>query len=100
MLDLTTLAEARARSLNQGEDTWRDAVWSPDFQEMSQSMSDGEVEALISFCPTPGHLRSAVKFIRKVCGDQGLPPFTALLQEAAKAGLAPDAFIVQRVGGG
>jgi len=46
MLDLDSLAEKHAKSLNEQEDKWREALWGAEFQALAQNMSDGEVEIL------------------------------------------------------
>ncbi len=89
MLDLETLAENRARSLQQEAQEWRAAVWSEDFQKISQSMSDGEVEALIGFCPSVFHLKTIVKYLNVLFIQSGISPYTILEQEAAEAGMRP-----------
>jgi hypothetical protein len=65
MLDLDSLAEQRARSLNQQERDWKDAVWSPSFQSLSQRMSDGEVETFLSRFNSVKGFESAVSEIEK-----------------------------------
>jgi hypothetical protein len=70
MLDLDTLAEERARSLNQQEKVWKDAVWSPAFQSLSQKMSDGEVELFLAMFNNVNGFESAVREIEQ----KGLHP--------------------------
>jgi hypothetical protein len=89
MLDLDSLAEKRARSLNQTEDQWRTVIWSPSFQKISAQMSDGEVEALIDLCPSVTHLQNVVKFLEESFSKSGVAPFTVLTDEAKKAGVSP-----------
>jgi len=98
MLDLDSLAERRAKSLNQKEDLWREAIWSTDFQEISASMSDGEVETLVSLCPSVKHLQEVVKYLQEQSKSQGLSPFTVLTQEADRAGVQPGQWIESRLG--
>ncbi len=98
MLDLDSLAERRAKALNQKEDTWREAVWSPDFQTVSQSMTDGEVEAMISLCSTVELLRALVLYLNSHSAASGMAPYTVLTSEAARAGLNPGEWIQRNLG--
>lgn len=100
MLDLDLLAERRAKSLNQHEDMWRQAVWSPDFQKLTQNMSDGEVEALVALCPSVRHLQTVARYLDQRSREAGVPPFTLLTQEAEKLGLKPGEWIERHVGHG
>jgi hypothetical protein len=93
MLDLDTLASLKAKSLNQKEDVWKKAVWSSDFQRISQGMSDGEVESFLSICPSVAHLETAVKRLDKLCSEKKEPPFTVLMSESEKAGVSPEQWI-------
>lgn len=95
MLDLDLLAERRARSLNEAEDQWRSVVWSPSFQKISAQMSDGEVEALIDLCPSAVHLRNLVKFLEQSVLPGGGAPFSALTDEAKKAGVSPKDWVAR-----
>lgn len=98
MLDLDSLAESRARALNQGHDVWRAAVWSPAFQELSQTMSDGEVEAFIKFCPSVTHFEAAVRFLKDKAASTDKSPFKILVCEAESVGLKPDQWILSKLG--
>ena len=98
MLDLDSLAQARAKSVNERVDFWRDAVWSAEFQKLSANMSDGEVEALLASCPTARHLRELTRFLVREAGVAGVSPFTLLTREAEKAGARPDAWIRAKFG--
>lgn len=71
MLDLDSLAEERARSLNQQEKIWKEAVWSSGFQSLSQRMSDGEVEMFLSLFLTVQGFERAVKEIEQKGLDPG-----------------------------
>ena len=95
MLDLDSLAEKRARSLNQTEDQWRKVIWSPSFQKISAHMSDGEVEALIDLCPSVAHFQNVVGFLEESSSRTGVPPYTVLTDEAQKAGVSPQDWIAR-----
>ena len=82
MLDLDSLAEKRAKSLNEHVERWRDAVWSADFQRAAQNMSDGEVEMLLVSCPSLGHFRALVSFIAAHPETAQLTPFGVVRREA------------------
>lgn len=98
MLDLDRLAEKRAKTLNQKEDQWKTAVWSSEFQKISASMSDGEVETLVDLCPSVPHLQKIVQYLDQNSEKKGISPFTLLTQEAEHAGLKPADWIQQQVG--
>lgn len=85
MLDLDLLAEKRARSLKQDETQWRSSVWSPSFQKISQSMTDGEIEDLLDLCTSIAQFESVVQFLA-AHSDAG-SPYAALRAEAARAGV-------------
>ncbi len=93
MLDFDSLAQARAQSLNEKEDEWRKAIWSPDFQRISVNMSDGEVETLVELCPSVKHFKDVVQFLEKKSTDQGVSPFSVLTQEASKVGMSPTEWV-------
>lgn len=87
MLDLDTLAEQRAKSLNQQEDKWRNTLWSPDFQKISANMSDGEVERFLASCPSVDHLQSVIVFLIAHPSQQDVSPYSLLIQEAQSKNL-------------
>lgn len=91
MLDLDALADNRAKSLNQKSESWRKAIWSPPFQKLTQSMTDGEVESLIAACPSVGHLEWVVSYLDSQAGSE--PPFSVVQGAAKKAGLTPEEWI-------
>lgn len=94
MLDLDHLAEKRARELNQVLEPWRKIIWGADFQTLSQSMSDGEVESLVCFCSSQAELEWTVTFLLQ--NVSGGSPFSFLLLECEKAGLPPEKWIRSR----
>ncbi len=98
MLDLDSLAEKRALALNQGKNDWFDAVWSMGFQKLSQSMSDGEVESLISWCSSVNHVYAVVKHLDGRCGEGGPSPFAVLMADAEADGMQPGEWIQQKLG--
>lgn len=100
MLDLDSLAERRARSLNQTEAQWRTVIWSASFQKISAQMSDGEVEALIDLCPSETHLQTAVAYLEQKFTETGKLPFTIINEESAAAGVSPDKWIASLKGTG
>lgn len=87
MLDLDALAENRARALQQAEEDWRSAIWSPEFQKLSQSMSDGEVEDFVSCCSSQKILLSAARFLLANLESSGASPYAFLLTKAQESGL-------------
>ena len=87
MIDLDSLAEKQAKSLNEIESGWREAVWSSEFQKISESMSDGEVESLISVCPSLRHFDAVIKFLYSQESAKGSSPYLVLLESARDAGL-------------
>jgi hypothetical protein len=95
MLDLDSLAERRARDLNQIEDQWRTIIWGSSFQKISAQMSDGEVEALIGLCSSVTHLQNVVKFLEESSTRSGVAPFTVLTGEAKKAGVSPEDWVAR-----
>lgn len=97
MLDLDSLAERQAKILNQKEEPWREVIWSPEFQKISASMSDGEVEILVSLCPTVAHLRAVIDYLVQHAQSQKQSPFNILTDEAAKAGVRPGDWVRSRV---
>jgi hypothetical protein len=99
MLDLDSLAEKRAKILNQQQESWRKAIWSGTFQKLTQNMSDGEVESLISFCPSVAHLEYIVGFLDSRVQASGQAPYTILTQEAGKAGISPEEWVRRAMAG-
>lgn len=93
MLDLDSLAQRRAQTLNEKEDVWRKAVWSAGFQKISANMSDGEVENFLSVCPSVTHLEWAVKYLSERTNFGNETPFSILTQEAAKSGQSIEQWI-------
>jgi hypothetical protein len=86
MLDLDSLAEKRARSLDEHVERWQDAVWSADFQKAAQNMSDGEVESLLAGCPSLGHFNAVVSFIAQHPETGQLSPFGVVRRAADERG--------------
>lgn len=93
MLDLDSLAADRAKQLNQAQDAWKKAIWSTAFQKFSASMSDGEVEQLISWCPSVDHLTSLTDHLLHVSREEGLTPFPLLIDIAKRAKVSPEEWI-------
>src|SRR5476651_357793 len=85
MLDLDSLADKRAKTLNEKNDKWRNAVWSADFQKISKNMSDGEVEILLSNCKSFVKLEAAVHFL--TTNNHIASPYAALIASAKNAGV-------------
>ena len=98
MLDLNSLALRRAQSVNEKEDDWKKAIWSQDFQRISVNMSDGEVESLVDMCPSFKHFECVVKMLEERSKTAGVSPFSALTQEAQKAGVTPAAWVKSCLG--
>ena len=80
MLDLDSLAEKRATTLNEKREFWSQVVWTPDFQKISANMSDGEVESLLSNCKSYRQLEAVVRFL--VAKAAHSSPYSTLTQEA------------------
>ncbi len=93
MLDLDTLASERATKLKQATDAWKKAIWSASFQKFSASMSDGEVEQLVSWCPSVEHLQSVTDYLLELSRTEGLTPFPLLLDVAKQAKVSPEEWI-------
>ena len=85
MLDLDSLAEKRATMLNEKQESWSQAVWTPDFQKISANMSDGEVETLLGSCKSYRQLEAVVRFL--VAKAAHSSPYSTLIQEAKTSGL-------------
>ena len=99
MLDLDTLAQRRALSLNEKEETWKKAIWHPDFQKISVNMSDGEVESLLELCPSAKHFECVVKILGEKSLASGESPVKVLQDEAKRAGVSPLNWVKSCVGG-
>jgi hypothetical protein len=84
MLDLDSLAERRAHSLNEGADNWHQAVWSAGFQKISASMSDGEVESLLAACRSFKQLEAVVAYLSVRQTADG--PYATLVDAAKSTG--------------
>jgi len=65
MIDLDSLAEKRAKALNQDVEAWRQLLWSPDFQSLSQSLTDGELEQMLDLCSTVDEVRVMIGIRKK-----------------------------------
>ena len=87
MLDLDFLAEQQAHSLQQDQASWRQAVWNADFQKLTQSMTDGEVEIFISICASVPQFEIFVAQVKNACAKSSLTPFAALKNAAHGAGI-------------
>ena len=85
MLDLDTLAEKRAKSLNQSESVWRTTLWSPAFQKMSASMTDGEIEGFLVSCPSVVHVELVLRYINDHPDREVTSPYALLTREAHNA---------------
>ncbi len=67
MIDLETIAENRARELDQAEKDWVDALKQPSFNEFSTYLSDGEIEAFIlSFESPQSLLKVSGTFLKEI----------------------------------
>ncbi len=87
MLDLDTLAEKRAKSLNQSEAVWRATLWSPAFQKISASMTDGEIEGLLISCPSVVHVELVMRYLNGHPERETVSPYALLTREAQTAGM-------------
>ena len=95
MLDLNSLAEDQARNLNQDSQEWRSVLWSHEFQRLSQSMTDGEVETLVTFSPSAQRLIEVVRFLSERSSEMGTHPFTVLIDMARQQGVSPAEWIMR-----
>jgi hypothetical protein len=93
MLDLDSLAEKRAQTVNEQKDHWHKSVWSAGFQKISASMSDGEVEALLTSCKSFMQLDAVVAYVSVHTSLGRSTPFSILAQESKAAGLELDEWI-------
>ena len=93
MLDLDQLASLRAGQLQQPPEIWQKALWSEGFQQFSASMSDGEVEQVVAWCPSVQHLQALIRFLAEASRQEGLTPFPLLLDRARQAQVAPEEWI-------
>jgi hypothetical protein len=84
MLDLDTLAEKRAQTLNEKLESWSQVVWASDFQKLSANMSDGEVETLLGSCKSYRQLEAVVRFLTAKAAHTS--PYSVLIQEAKSTG--------------
>lgn len=82
MIDLDSLAEKRAAQLQQDVAAWKSLLWSKDFQELSQSLSDGEIEKVLELCRSTGEVSGLLNFLKTHKSDGA--PFQPWLEEQAK----------------
>jgi hypothetical protein len=82
VIDLDSLAEKCASQLSQDTQTWKTFLWSKDFQEYSQSLSDGEIEKVLANCQSPKEVIGLLHYLRKHTSDR--EPFQAWLEQQAK----------------
>lgn len=97
MLDLDHIAGEKARSLKQKEDLWRKVVWSPEFQKFTTSLSDGEIENIVAWCPSVDHLKSLIHFLSSKSEENSETPFSVLLEVAKKTKMSPEKWIVEKL---
>lgn len=93
MLDLDTMAEKRAQALGETSEEWRHALWDVDFQSLSKTLSDGEVECLLLACPSLNQFKKVVTFVGQSSLQSGVSPMNLLNQEAGQQGLSLEAWI-------
>ena len=96
MLDLDSLAEKRAQTLNEGADKWQRAVWSAEFQKISSYMSDGEVEVLLASCKSVVQLEAVVAYLFK--HPSAATPYAVLNSDAKAAGKSLSEWIAALAG--
>ncbi len=87
MIDLDRLARKCAALKNEPPESWCTAVWSPAFQKVSQSMSDGEVEKFLQSFATFSQIEVVIRFLDEHPNRDFTAPFAILIQEAKEAGL-------------
>jgi hypothetical protein len=85
MIDLTQLAESRAHDLGQSEKPWIDSAWSADFQRLSQSLSDGEIEQFFQSCGSVEEFRVMTSLLIETIHSQGIT-FGDILSKVSRTG--------------
>lgn len=85
MIDLDQLAEIKAQKTGQNQQAWQAAVWNPEFQRLSQSISDGEIESIIDSSRTVRHFEIITKFLSDSVFSSGIT-FSELLDKVARSG--------------
>ncbi len=85
MIDLDVLAETRAKKLSQDQTAWRRAVWTPEFQKLSQNLSDGEIELFFDSCRTVLHFEIMTKNMMETTQASGIS-FGEMLEKVARSG--------------
>ncbi len=73
-------------------------VWSEPMQELSSSMSDGEVESLIFSCDSAEQLRLVVEWLFEALESDKRSPFSILQDTAAASGMAVSEWIRASLG--
>lgn len=85
MIDLKQLAQTRAQSLSQDVDAWVNSAWSPDFQRLSQALSDGEVEMFFTACHSVEDFRMMTSLMIETTLSHGIS-FGEILNKVARTG--------------
>lgn len=85
MIDLDILAETRAKALNQNQEQWRKIVWTPEFQALSQALSDGEIEMFFDSCRSTLHFEIMTKYLFESLSSGGIT-FTEMMEKVARSG--------------
>jgi hypothetical protein len=99
MIDLDSLAEARAKALNQSEEIWRRALWSAKFQKISAQMTDGEIEGLLLSCPSVAHVDWVLGYLENHAEKTSTSPYGLLVRAAQGAGVGMGEWILGMVSG-
>ena len=88
MLDLDNLAERCARTSNEEEETWRHVIWGADFQKVTQFLTDGEVELLLTNCPCASACEQLIRFLANHPDMGARSPMEIMGLEAGRAGVS------------
>ncbi len=93
MVDLDSLAEKRATALKQEVQAWRDVLWGREFQALTHSMSDGEIENLLMLCLTVVELKAVIRYAHLKNAGATESVLDVLQRAAESAGLNMRAWI-------
>lgn len=85
MIDLDKLAENKAKKVGQDEAVWQKMVWTNEFQQLSQAISDGEIELFFESCRTVLHFEIMTKYLSESVFSSGIS-FSEMLDKVARSG--------------
>lgn len=87
MIDLESIAESRARELDQSERDWVEALRQPAFASFSTYLSDGEIERYVLSFDSPTQLIVVSGLFLKVCQEGLVSAYQDFLQTSSEMGL-------------